>query len=56
MAAGRFDVAPRLDDNLQRYLGSEPGRDPFPGFSPLFYPAPIPAVAVFREYPTNQAY
>ncbi len=56
MAAGRFDAAPRLDDNLQRYREGEPCREPFPGFFPVFYPSPTPVAAVFREYPTKQAY
>jgi tetratricopeptide (TPR) repeat protein len=55
-AAGRFELLPRLQANLQRYREGQPCREPFGPADPLLNPLPMEPHAVFREYPTKSAY
>jgi hypothetical protein len=55
-AAGRFELLPRLQENLSRYESGQACRSPWADGDPIFQPAPIDAVAAFRNYPTVAAY
>jgi tetratricopeptide (TPR) repeat protein len=55
-AAGRFELLPRQQTNLDHYREGRACRAPFGSGDPLLYPMPIDPHGVFREYPTKAAY
>jgi tetratricopeptide (TPR) repeat protein len=55
-AAGRFDLVPRVEENLALYREGRPCRRPWSAFDPLFHPPPAQARGPFLDYPTLAAY
>lgn len=56
LMAGRFDLLPRLQTDLDQYQQQKPCRIPFTREDPLLQPPPVDPALPFRDYPVSNPY
>lgn len=53
---GRFDIAARMEVELENYRNGRIASRPFNPTDPIFQPMPVDAARVFQDYPSDEPY